>query len=402
MLQLSWSCRAPFLAALAAVLTLASCATMPATPRVVGPPGQLTLNPVSFDALPGWDHDHSAQAIPALLRSCARMRSVPPDESLGGAGQAAALAGTAGSWLGLCEQAARLPDGDDAAARRFLERVFQPYALSDGTATTGRLTGYYEPEVAGSLIRTGPYQTPILSRPHDLLWPTPPQSGLKAGRIAGGRLVPYYTRAEIERGVLDRQHLAIAWLKSPIDAFFLEVQGSGRVRLPDGRILRVGFDGQNGQPYVPIGRLLVARGALRQDQISAPAIRAWLVAHPDQARAVMDANPSYIFFRELPDLPPDEGSPGALGVPLSPGRSLAVDRDFIPLGAPVYIATTNTSTGQPYDRLMLAQDLGSAIKGPLRGDIYFGWGPKADDEAGLMNSQAREFLLLPRNTTPTS
>ncbi|MDE2515510.1 MAG: murein transglycosylase A [Rhodospirillales bacterium] len=386
----------PRLAAIAALVSLLAGCAAPQAPGIVGPPGQLTLNPVAFTALPGWRHDHLARAIPALLRSCARMRSVPPDEALGGGGQAASLAGTAGQWLHLCEQAAALPDGDDPAARAFLEKVFQPYAMSDGTARTGLFTGYYEPEVAGSLSREGPYQTPLLGRPHDLIWPAPPNSGLKAGRIAGGRLVAYYTRAEIERGVLDRQHLAIVWLKSPIDAFFLQVQGAGRVRLPDGRILRVGFAGQNGRPYVPIGRVLVQRGDLAENAVSAPSIRAWLTAHPGAARGVMDANPSYVFFRILPDLPPDEGSPGALGVALTPARSLAVDRDFVPLGAPVYVATTNTATGRPFDHLMLAQDLGSAIRGPIRGDIYFGWGPDAAREAGLMHSQGRAFLLLPR------
>ena len=251
-------------------------------------------------------------------------------------------------------------------------------------------------------MRGGRYQTPLLRRPRDLV-----QADLGAfasdlkgrsisGREDGGRLVPYYDRAAIERGALASQRLALLFLIDPIDAFFLEVQGSGRVRLPDGRIVRVSYDGQNGRPYVPIGRLLIERGELTREAVSLQTIRAWLAAHPDQAPALMDANPSYVFFRELPNTPPDQGPPGSLGVALTPGRSLAVDPHFVPMGAPVFVATSNPLDGASWRHLLLAQDRGGAIKGPVRGDIFFGWGAEAEAMAGRMKQHGTAYLLLPR------
>jgi membrane-bound lytic murein transglycosylase A len=263
-------------------------------------------------------------------------------------------------------------------------------------------TGYYEPQVDGATMRGGRYQTPLLRRPRDLV-----QADLGAfasdlkgrsisGREDGGRLVPYYDRAAIERGALASQRLALLFLIDPIDAFFLEVQGSGRVRLPDGRIVRVSYDGQNGRPYVPIGRLLIERGELTREAVSLQTIRAWLVAHPDQAPALMDANPSYVFFTTLPNTPPDQGAPGSLGVALTPGRSLAVDPRFVPMGAPVFVATSNPLDGARWRHLLLAQDRGGAIKGPVRGDIFFGWGAEAEAMAGRMKQHGTAYLLLPR------
>ena len=174
------------------------------------------------------------------------------------------------------------------------------------------------------------------------------------------------------------------------------MQGAGRVRLPDGSIVRVTYDGQNGRTYVPIGRVLVDRGEMTLDQVSMQSIRAWLVAHPSEAAGVMDANPSYVFFREVPDAPPDQGPPSTLGVPLSPGRSIAVDKTFVPLGAPVWIDTRDPVDGAKLQRLMMAQDLGGAIRGPIRADIFFGWGKDAEERAGRMRQPGEEILLLPK------
>ena len=216
------------------------------------------------------------------------------------------------------------------------------------------------------------------------------------GRLDGDRLVPYYDRAAIVDGALSSRRLELLWLADPVDAFVLQIQGSGRVRLPDGGIVRVTYAGQNGRPYVPLGRVLAERGAMPLDKVSMQSIRAWLAAHPEQAASTMDRNPSYVFFREMDDLHADQGPPGALGATLTPGRSIAVDKRFIPLGAPVFVATTDPLDNRPLDRLMLAQDLGGAIRGPVRADIFWGWDRAAEDRAGRMNAHGTDYLLLPR------
>ena len=387
------------LGGLLAAIALAACA-VPPPPSVPAPSFGLTAVP--FAALPGWRQDHQAAAMPALRRECAALMRLPPDQALGGDGTAAQVGGSAGQWRSLCAASAVVPPGDDQAARAMLERELQPYAISDSGRTEGLFTGYYEPEVAGATRRGGRYQTPILRRPPDLVqvdlgdFAADLKGRSIAGRMSEERLVPYYDRAQIEDGALAARHLEMLFLADPVDAFFLEIQGSGRVLLPDGRVLRVSYDGQNGRPYVPVGRLLVEQGALARGEVSMQTIRAWLETHPDQARSLMDANPSYVFFRLLPAMPLDEGPPGAFGVALTPGRSLAVDRRFLPLGAPVFVATSNPIDRAPWQRLLLAQDRGGAIKGPVRGDIFFGWGPEAETMAGRMQQAGAAYVLLPR------
>jgi membrane-bound lytic murein transglycosylase A len=217
------------------------------------------------------------------------------------------------------------------------------------------------------------------------------------GRVQDGRLVPYYDRSQIEAGALARKRLELLWLSDPVDVYFLQVQGSGRVVLPNGKVVRVTYAGQNGRRSVLIGRVLADRGYLPLEQQSLQSIRAWLVAHPAEAEDVLRQNPSYVFFREVDDLRPDQGPPGALGVPLTPGRSVAVDRAFLPLGAPVFVATTDPVTELPFRRLTIAQDVGGAIRGPVRTDIFFGWGHDAEDRAGRMRRTGTEYILLPKN-----
>ena len=360
----------------------------------------MTLRPVAFSALPGWAADRPAQAVPALLDGCAVLAAAP-DRALGGSGEAAARGGAASQWLPACAAARAVPAGDDAAARSFFETQFQPYAVAD-TAGHGLFTGYYEPEVNGSRTPGGGYATPLLGRPDDLVQAdlgafSPDLHGRHVtGRLQGDQLVPYYDRAAIMGGALSQRRLDLLWLADPVDAFVLQIQGSGRVRLPDGQTVRVSYAGQNGRPYVPLGRVLAERGAIPLKQVSIQSIRAWLAAHPDQADAMMDQNPSYVFFRELDDLHPDQGPPGALGATLTPGRSIAVDQRFIPLGAPVFVATTDPLDHRPLDRLMLAQDLGGAIRGPVRADIFWGWDRDAEARAGLMDAHGADYLLLPR------
>jgi membrane-bound lytic murein transglycosylase A len=351
----------------------------------------MALTAVPFSAVPGWTRDNIATAIPPLLHECAQLATLPSGASLGGDGLAAQLGGSAGQWRSLCAAAATVPAGNDAAARVMLERELQAYVVSDSGQVQGLFTGYYEPQVEGATRRGGRYQTPILRRPHDLV--TGPMA---TGRRVGNRVVPYYDRAQIERGALASQNLALLYVADPIDAFFLEIQGAGRVRLPDGQVVRVTYDGQNGWPYVPIGRLLIERGELTREEVSLQTIRAWLVAHPAQAPALMDANPSYVFFTTLPETPPDQGPPGWLGVALTPGRSLAVDQRFVPMGAPVFVATSNPLDNAPWQHLLFGQDKGGAIKGAVRGDVFFGWGAEAEAMAGRMKQHGTAFLLLPR------
>lgn len=216
------------------------------------------------------------------------------------------------------------------------------------------------------------------------------------GRVQDGMVVPYYDRAAIAAGALSSKRLDLIYLADPVDAFFLEIQGSGRVRLPDGRVARVTYSGQNGMPYVAIGRVLADRGDIPLEQVTMQSIRAWLDAHPDQAQATMNQNPSFVFFREVNGMKPEIGPSGALGLPLTPGRSIAVDRNFIPLGAPVFIDTTDPLDGSALQRLMLAQDLGGAIRGAVRADVFWGWGAQAEERAGRMRQKGQQYILLPK------
>jgi membrane-bound lytic murein transglycosylase A len=388
---------------LAAALVTAGCVAVP-VPQPPPPPDRLALTRSSFSALPGWDQERHAEILPAFGETCRRLAAMPADRPLGGAEAAAPRAGRVSDWLPLCAEAARLPPGDHAATRAFFEARFQPWLAQNVSGAQpdpfGLFTGYFEPEVPGSRRRR-PDGVPLLTRPADLVqvelgdFAEDLRGRRTAGRVEQGRLLPYASRAEIERGALDGRRLELLWLDDPIDAFFLHIQGSGRVRLAEGGIARVGFAGQNGHPYVPIGRVLVDRGVMTQDQVSMQSIRAWLVANPAEARSVMQQNPSYIFFREIRGLGPDEGPPGAFGAPLTAERSIAVDRSFIPLGIPVFIDVPHPMTQAPWRRVLMAQDIGGAICGPVRGDVFWGTGAAAGEAAGRMRSRGAWWLLLP-------
>lgn len=350
--------------------------------------------PVPFSDLPGWNNDNSAAALAAFIKSCAS-RDRQPDNAVIAP---AALGMTAAQWRKPCA-AARATPNTDAAARAFFMAQFTPYLAGNNNDSDGLFTGYYEPLLHGAPQRGGAYQTPLMKRPPDLVMVDlgrfrPAWHGERiAGRVADGNLVPYPSRAEIERGALDANHLALFWVDDPVDAFFLQVQGSGRVALPNGTQVRLGYDGQNGQPYVAIGKKLVERGAMTTDQVSLQSIRAWIKTHPDQAKALMDENPSYVFFRTLTG----DGPLGSEGVVLTAGRSLAVDRAFIPLGTPVYLAIDDNTS--PLQRLMVAQDTGGAINGPVRGDVFWGFGADAETRAGNMRARGKYYLLLPKDVT---
>ena len=374
----------------------------PASTPASGAAASSYYAPVDFSALPGWTSDNVADALPALLLDCTRDALSPQDLSLGGTGIAAQLGGHAGQWLPACQAARAITPGDSAGVRSFLQSWFTPYELEDNGSAQALLTGYYEPEVDGSRTKHGAYQTPLLARPRDLIQVPlgdfdPSLAGhVISGQISGATLAPYFTRSEIEAGALKPQKLELIYLASPVDAYFLQVQGSGRVKLPDGEIIRVGYAGKNGRPYVPIGKILADRGDIPAGQVSMQTISDWLKTHPDQAQDVMDQNPSYVFFRIITSISADQGPPGEFGVSLTAGRSLAIDRDVVPLGAPMWMATTDPVDGSSVQRLMLAQDTGTGITGPLHADIFYGAGADAASRAGRARQAGTLFVLLPK------
>jgi membrane-bound lytic murein transglycosylase A len=386
-------------------LALSACTTPPpppkppvVMPRPIGPiavpaptpvepppkpePAPL-MTPSTFGALPGWQQDDLREAWPAFIGSCKVL--VRKDD-----------------WKEPCTAAAGVSAADGAAIRQFFESFFVPNQVraADG-ADTGLITGYYEPMLHGARMRGGAFQTPLYRVPDDLLtvelgsvYPELKNMRLR-GRLVGKKVVPYNTRAEIERADISGKELL--WVDDPVEAFFLEVQGSGRVKLDDtGETVRLAYAEQNGHPYKAIGRWLVEKGELTVPQATAQGIKAWIAANPTRRQELFNANPSYIFFKEerLPD--PSVGPKGALGVPLTPARSVAVDPSFLPLGAPVYLATTRAGSDIPMQRLMVGQDTGGAIRGAVRADFFYGFGSDAANSAGLMKQQGRIWVLLPK------
>jgi len=339
---------------------------------------------MALSALPGWLQDDLTDLDRGINRQCA-MRNPP------------------GPWPVLCAEFAALPVGSPPALRAWLERRFVARELGEaGSSPRGLVTGYYEPLIRGSRQRRSSSQVPIYAPPRDLITIElasiePRLSGMRLrGRLQGDRVVPYADRAEIERSGLPAADVLL-WADDPVDAFFLEIQGSGRVQLPDGQVVRIGYANQNGHPFRAIGRTLIDRGLMASQDVSAPGIRAWLRANPAQARELMHTNPSQVFFRELP-APADAqaGPPGAMGVPLTALRSIAVDRRHVPLGSLVWLSTREPMRNAPLERLMVAQDVGGAIIGAVRADVFWGFGETAGDVAGRMKADGRMWLLVPR------
>ncbi len=388
------SLRAAVVALLAA---LAACA--PKLP----PAPPLAFRAASFADLPGYAADRVAEALPALSRSCTRMVA-RGSAALDGIDRY----GSGQDWQAFCTGLNALKPGDDAGLRRLVERELQPVAVIGDGKAEGLFTGYYEPMVRGSRQRTGGYTIPLYRQPADLVQVDLGEfrDALKGQRIAGrvrdGRLRPYDDRGAIETGTLAGKNLELVWLDDAADAFFLQVQGSGLVQLADGKQMRVGFAAQNGHGYVAVGKVMIDRGLLSREDVSMQSIRAWLRANPAAAPELLRQNPSYVFFRELPAPKDDsDGPPGAQGVALLPGRSLAVDRGLHAMGLPLWLAATRPSAQPPHDdlplqRLMVAQDTGGAIRGAVRGDVFWGHGPEAESIAGRMKHPGKIWLLLPR------
>lgn len=364
---------------------------------------RLVLEPAGFGDLPGWGQDELEKAVPALLRSCERITALPD----GAAIDDEPFAGTASEWKAACAAAAALPAGDRAAARSFFETHFRPWAAHNNRNPLGLFTGYYEPLLHGSRKRSDRYNVPLYARPPELVMVDLGRfrQELKGQRIAGkvedGALLPFPDRRAIDEGAIQGRELEIVWVDDPVAAFFLHIQGSGRVRLAEGGEMRLGYAAQNGHPYTAIGKDLIDRGALTRENVSLQTIRDWLKAHPEEAAEVMRKNASYVFFQVLEG----EGPLGAEGIPLTPGRSLAVDRSYIPLGAPIWLvggmpSPRENGPDRELHRLLVAQDTGGAIRGPVRGDVFWGFGDEAEAVAGRMKHRGRIWLLLPKTVVP--
>lgn len=405
-LELSVTARRLLLVTLVAIL--AGCAvTPPAPPISPTPPTPPTpaaptlpaqYQPVTFDVLPGWRDDEIRAVWPAFLMGCKALLAKPARSA---------------PWEAPCRAAATLDARDDVAVRTFFETHFSPYQVTapDGR-DTGLVTGYYEPLLLGSRTWSARYPAPLYGPPDDLLtidlaelYPEFKGKRLR-GRVEGRRVVPYWDRAGIDAGRAELSSRALVYVEDPVEAFFLEIQGSGRIQLEDGSVVRLGYADQNGHPYRAIGRVLAERGYLEIERTSMQNIRAWGRRNPDKLPEILEANPSYVFFREVPPFPPGsleamiDGPIGSLGVPLLRERTVAVDPRALPLGAPLFLATTYPSTSRPLQRTVIAQDTGGAIRGAVRVDYFWGFGPEAGQQAGRMRQEGRVWMLWPKGAPP--
>jgi membrane-bound lytic murein transglycosylase A len=337
--------------------------------------------PVPHAALPGWPQAGHARALAAFVAGCAAIEAPSP-------------------LARACETARAVAPANEQQARRFFEQSFDAYAvLAPDGAAEGLITGYYEPVLAGSRTPSARFRYPVHGTPDDLIAVdltavAPEVRHLRLrGRLEGRRLVPYWTRAQIEARGADFPAPVLAWVEDPVELFFLHVQGSGQIVLEGGARVRLAYAEHNGHPYGSLGRHLVERGELALHQASMQGIKAWAAANPARLAEALAANASYVFFRELP---PEGGPTGTLGAPLTAGASLAVDPRAIPLGAPVFLATTWPLSQRPLERLMVAQDTGGAIRGAVRADFFWGTGADAGEQAGRMRQRGRLWLLWPR------
>ena len=349
---------------------------------VVPPVATPVLTPSTFAAMPGWERDDLRQAWSAFNASCSALGRKP-------------------EWANACGAARSVNATDAAAVRNYFESWFVPNQVRMPTgADTGLITGYYEAQLRGSRKKIGAYQTPLYKAPDDLLsvelaalYPDLKGKRLR-GRLVGKKIVPYNARADMSKAPLAGKELL--YVDDPVEAFFLEVQGSGRIALDTGETVRVSYADQNGHPYRAIGRWLIDQGELTPVTATAQGIKAWIKANPTRRQELFNANPSFVFFREekLPD--PNVGPTGALNVPLTAGRSIAIDPLQLPLGAPVYLSTTEAGSEVPLQRLVMAQDTGGAIRGAVRADFYFGFGYDAMENAGRMKQRGQLWVLMPK------
>lgn len=386
---------------LSVVMLLASCSYLPPIdepPEAPTPTSKstLVLKQTTFENVPGWAAADHSLILPAFLKSCDVLVKKSPDAAMG----PDTRMGKISDWVEICADARKIRPGNKVEVNFFFQSRFVPYLARNNQNATGLFTGYYESELEGRWGPEGDFAHPIYSRPNDLVSANLGQyrdefKGKQiAGRVLGNKLIPYNSRAEINNGALKGRALEILWVNDPVTLFFLHVQGSGRVRMTDGSTVRIGYAGRNGRPYTSIGKELVKMNVMPLKDVTAPAIMSWLRANPEPGRRLMNKNESFVFFRVIDG----DGPLGAQGVPLTPGRSMAVDRKFIPYGVPIWLNTTDPLDGKlPLRRLMVAQDTGSAIKGPVRGDVFWGFGAEAAERAGVMKSRGQYYLILPSN-----
>lgn len=415
---------------LLSLLWLAACSNLPPvtfmpsspTPSAPVTSGAIGFDPVPVRALPDWPRQDLAHSAAALRQSCRVVASKP-------------------AWSAPCQDLATLDGADNGTLRQFFEAHFTAWRLHEGERDSGMITGYYEPALQGSRTRSDATPYPVYGVPADLVSFAVPaaargasvlvarrtpsgrlqwvpgadsaaagqitvvpadfadQRGALKGRIENGRLVPYYSRAEIAAGKGVNSAPVLAWVADPVELFFLQIQGAGRIRFDDGSALRVGVGDTNGLPYRSIGTWLAQNGEMPLSSASMSGIQSWVRAHPDRQQALFNVNPRYVFFRAQPE--GNDGPVGSLGVPLTGGYSIAVDPHYIPLGTPVYLSTTLPMTQQPLTRLVNAQDTGSAIRGALRADFFWGYGDEAGANAGRMKQRGSLWLLLPNGVTPS-
>ena len=378
---------------------LAGCQTPPPAQPVVAPvcpPPEVVApakpQPPSYvasrwDQLPDWAGQDLAPSWTAFQQSCRGLKNKP-------------------NWKAVCDRAWQVETTDNATLRAFFEANFTPYQIinPDGSEQ-GLITGYYEPRLSGSRTPSERYRYPLYAAPDDLLEIDlaevyPQLKGMRLrGRLSGKKVVPYYNRADIDAGKSPLQGRELFWVENAVELFFLQIQGSGRIAQPDGTLSKVGYADQNGHPYISIGKKLIEMGELKAEEASMQGIKQWAARNPEKLPALLAQNPSYVFFRELPD---SLSAPlGALGVPLTNEYSLAIDPRSIPLGAPVFLSTTRPNSETPLNRLMLAQDTGGAIKGAVRADFFWGYGDQAGALAGKMKQKGRMWIFYPAGSEPS-
>jgi membrane-bound lytic murein transglycosylase A len=364
-------------------------------------PPKPIFRPVSFKQLPGWDKGEFQRSLSTFQTSCRAFIKQDPERMVG----TDTINLQVKDWQPACHAALKLIPANEHKAKLFFQKWFSPVEISEGKPVKGLFTGYYLPLVKGSLTQSEEFNVPIYEVPDnlvsvDLSLFAPGLSNRKlVGRVDGNKLLPYYTREQINKGAIKDNARVLLWIHSSIDRLFLEIQGSGIVELEDGSRIFIGYEGQNGAPYTAIAGVLIKKGVMTKDNASMQLIKKYLEEHPQEMDEVINHNKSFIFFRKLTL----QAALGSQGVALTPGYSLAIDKQWIPMGAPLWLSTTrpdsrNPQTHKPMQRLMIAQDTGGAIKGKVRGDVFWGGGDKATLIAGHMKNEGHYWLLLPRHT----
>lgn len=364
-------------------------------------PSKPLFKRVGFEQLPGWKSANLAKSLATFQVSCKAFISQDPNKEVG----SEIINLQAKDWRPACYEALKINPVTEKSAKNFFYKWFVPLAFYDKKAPPGLFTGYYMPLVKGSFRRSEAFNVPLYELPKDLVTAnlqlfSPDLKSPKSliGRLEGSQIVPYYTRAQIRKGAIKNTAKVLVWVHSPVDRLFLEIQGSGIIELEDGKKMYIGYNGQNGRPYTSIAGVLIKKGVMTKQNASMQGIRQYLQDHPAEMDEVMNHNQSFIFFRQLSL----NAALGSQGVALTPGYSLAIDKQWIPLGLPLWLSTsrpdsTDAAISKPFQRLMVAQDTGGAIKGKVRGDVFWGGGNKATFIAGHMKNEGRYWLLLPRS-----